>query len=130
MKTITRTIIRELLEKAAENPRRRTNWNIHETPDDAINRLCIAAMPDSQFGIQRHPGKWELVTCLAGSFISRTYDDAKNILSEIELSENSETRVIEIPAGTWHNVEILTPCVFLEVKPGPYAPVAAEDNLN
>ena len=41
-----------------------------------------------------------------------------------------EDRVtLEIPAGTWHSLEVLEPSVFLEIKPGPYHPVAPEDTL-
>jgi len=126
-KTITPELLDELLVKAAESPRLRTNFNLHESTDDPVNRLCIAVQPGSVFPVQRHPDKWELVTCLRGSFISRIHNDRGEILREYRMGGNTIT--LEIPAGTWHSIEPLTPCVFLEVKPGPYVPVAPEDTL-
>ncbi len=127
-KTITPQLLDELLAKAAASPRLRTNFNLHENTDDPVNRLCIAAQTGSVFPIQRHPGKWELVTCLRGKFVSRIYGDKGQVLREYRMGEDVTS--LEIPAGTWHSIEVLTPCVFLEVKPGPYAPVAPEDTLN
>ena len=118
----------ELLKKAAASPRLRTNLNIHASPEEPINRLFIAALPGSPFAIQRHPDRWELVTCLLGRFLSRIHDDTGAVIAEYRMGEDTVT--LEIPAGTWHSTVILEPSVFLEVKRGPYAPVAPEDTLS
>ena len=128
MKSYSATNFDELLKKAAESPRLRTNLNIHASPDEAINRLFIAALPGSPFAIQRHPDRWELVTCLRGRFVSRIHDDSGKVVAEYRMGDECVT--LEIPAGTWHSIEVLEPSVFLEVKRGPYAPVAPEDTLS
>ena len=118
----------ELLKKAAESPRLRANLNIHESTDDPVNRLFIAALPGSPFAIQRHPDRWELVSCLRGRFVSRIHDDAGKVVAEYRMGEECVT--LEIPAGSWHSIEVSEPSVFLEIKPGPYVPVAPEDTLS
>ena len=128
MKRYTAETFDELLRKAAASPRLRTNLNIHDSTDEPINRLFIAALPGSPFAIQRHPDRWELVTCLRGRFISRIYDDAGNVTAEYRMGEDTVT--LEIPAGAWHNIEVLEPSVLLEVKRGPYIPVGPEDTLS
>ena len=128
MKSYSATNFDELLKKAAESPRLRTNLNIHASPDEAINRLFIAALPGSPFAIQRHPDRWELVTCLRGRFVSRIHDDSGKVVAEYRMGDDCVT--LEIPAGTWHSIEVLEPSVFLEVKRGPSAPVAPEDTLS
>jgi len=117
----------ELLKQAAASPRLRANLNIHGSLDDPTNRLFIAALPGSPFAIQRHPDRWELVTCLRGRFVSRIHDDTGKVIAEYRMGDECVT--LEIPAGTWHSLEVLEPAVFLEVKPGPYHPVAPEDTL-
>ena len=122
MKIFDKTRANELLEQAAANPRRRINYNFHESTEDPINRLCIAAWPDSKFDIQSHPGKWELLTVLTGSATSYCYDDDGNVIAENRLGDGADVFTIEIPENTWHNLVVHTPCVFLEVKPGPFSP--------
>ena len=111
----------ELLKQAAASPRLRANLNIHGSLDDPINRLFIAALPGSPFAIQRHPDRWELVSCLRGRFISRIHDDTGMVVAEYRMGDDCVT--VEIPAGTWHSLEVLEPAVFLEVKPGESRPL-------
>jgi hypothetical protein len=35
--------------------------------------------------------------------------------------------MIQIPAGTWHTVEVNEPCVIFEAKDGAYEPVGPKD---
>ena len=128
MKSFSQNIFDELLQKAAESPRLRTNFNIHDDTADPINRLYIAAVPGTEFATHRHQGKWELVTCIKGSFISKILNDDGDVIQEFRMGEDTVT--IELPPGVWHTIEVLTPCVFLEVKQGPYAPVPPEDTMN
>ena len=126
MKKITQEKIDELLAAAKENPRLRTNYNLHEELDDPINRLCIAVMPESKFPVHRHTGKWELLTILYGELTSYIYDDNGNVI-EKNLLAAGKTVSLELPPGAWHNLVAHTPTVFLEVKAGPYQPVPPED---
>ncbi|MDD3886230.1 MAG: WbuC family cupin fold metalloprotein [Victivallaceae bacterium] len=127
MKIVDDRLMDSLLEQAAANPRRRTNFNLHEDPAQPINRLCIAGWPDTEFPIHRHPGKWELMTLLRGRMTSMVYDDNGNVIESHELGGADGARSIELPDGAWHNLVFHEPSVFLEVKAGPYAPNAPED---
>ena len=128
MKLLNQAKIAELLEAAAGNPRKRVNFNFHDDVNETVNRLCIAALPGSPFAIQRHPGKWELLCLVHGRVICRWYDDAGHAVEEITMEPGGNV-MLEIPAGVWHNLEVLSPCVFYEVKLGPYVPVGPEDTL-
>ena len=125
MKIIDRKLCAELLEKAAASPRRRTYCNLHETLEDPIQRLLVAAMPDTVFKPHRHPGKWELCTALEGEFTVYCYDDAGHILSATRIGGDVHT--VELPPGVWHNTVAHVPGVFLEVKSGPFRPTPPED---
>lgn len=117
MKLIDRERIASLLQEARTAPRRRTHYNLHASTDEPINRLVVAASPETVVAPHRHLDKFELFTILAGKLTVYTYDDA-----------GEEVSAIEIPAGVWHNFVAETPCAALEVKPGPYAPLTPEES--
>ena len=117
MKIVDDTLLAELLGKAAAAPRRRTNYNLHDSTEEPTNRLLNAMQPD--------PGKWELFSLLSGRIGVYLYDDAGRITETVTLGDG--VRVVEIPPNVWHNFVALEPSVALEVKPGPYAPLAPED---
>lgn len=128
MKTITAGMLADLQKVSAENPRRRTNYNLHEQLDDPIQRLCIIGEPDTVFPVHRHLGKWELVSILKGSATLYIYDDQGTVRETFEIAPGGETLVVEIPAGTWHNYILHEPgTAFLEVKRGPYKPFAPDE---
>ena len=128
MKTITAEKLAELQKASAENPRRRTNYNLHEQLEDPIQRLCIIGEPDTVFPPHRHLGKWELVTMLKGSATIYLYDDEGKITEKHEMSPRGEVLAAEIPADTWHNYIFHEPgTTFLEVKRGPYQPLTPEE---
>ena len=128
MKTVTSAKLEELRRTAAENPRRRTNYNLHEDLEDPIQRLCITGEPDTVFPPHRHLGKWELVTILKGSVTLYLYDDAGTVTGQIDMAPGGETLAAEIPADTWHNyIFHESGTTFLEVKRGPYRPFTPEE---
>ena len=126
MKIIDAALRAELLARAAESPRRRTHYNLHETLEDPIQRLCVAVLPETRFQPHRQRGKWELVTVLQGEMTLYTYDDKGTVLSATRLGADGVTTV-ELPPDCWHNMVVHTPGIFLEVKAGPYTPTAPED---
>ena len=128
MKTVTRTKLAELQREAAEKPRRRTNYNLHEQLEDPIQRLCITGETDTVFPPHRHLGKWELVTVLKGSFTLYLYDDQGAVTARYDMTPGGEILAAEIPADTWHNyIFHESGTTFLEVKRGPYAPFTPEE---
>ena len=128
MKTVSAGKLADLQKAAAENPRKRTNYNLHEQLEDPIQRLCIIGEPDTVFPPHRHLGKWELVTILKGSLTLFIYDGDGKVREKYEMAPGGDVLAAEIPAGTWHNYIFHQPgTAFLEVKRGPYQPFTPEE---
>jgi len=121
MKLITAELINELAIKAAASPRRRSHYNIHESPSDAIQRLFVASMKDSYFRPHRHPGKWEFATVISGSFDIIVFDDSGRVTERHSIGEGTGITAFEMPADTWHAwIPLSDGSAFLEFKQGPY----------
>ena len=128
MKTVTAGKLVELQKEAAEKPRRRTNYNLHEQLDNPIQRVCIVGEPDTVFPPHRHLRKWEMVIILKGSCTLYIYNDRGEIVEKYDLKAGGETLVIEIPIGIWHNyIFHESGTAFMEVKHGPYTPCTPEE---
>lgn len=120
--------LRRLSEMAAAAPRRRMNRNLHERPDDPVQRLLNALEPGTYVRPHRHasPPKWELFALLAGAVAVLLFDDDGTVTERVDLG--GEAVLAEIPAGRWHSLAALAPgSVVLEVKPGPYEPLSDKD---
>ena len=126
MKQLSDALLTELSQRAQSSPRRRANHNLHEQLQDSVQRLAVAMEPDTYVRPHRHPHTWELLTPLRGRFVVLHFDDAGAVTARTVLGEDS--RALETPAGAWHAVLSLdSGGVILEVKHGPYAPIAAQD---
>ena len=74
--------------------------------------------------------KWELFILLQGELDVLLFDDSGEIIERISLSAGS-TRVVEIPANTWHSYVSKKPgTLALEIKQGAYLPSPEEDFLS
>jgi len=121
----------ELSSKAQASDRLRTNLNIHESPDAAVQRLFLAFEPDTYIRPHRHPqpNKWELFIVLEGELELLLFNDAGEVTERIPLSA-AATRVVEMPPNTWHSYISKKPgTLALEVKEGPYLPSPEADFL-
>lgn len=125
MKIVDDALLANLLDKAAAAPRRRMNYNLHDSTEEPTNRLLNAMQPDTVIAPHRHPDKWELFALLSGRIAVYLYDDSGTLTETVTLGDG--VRVVEIPPNVWHNFVALEPSVALEVKPGPYAPLAPAD---
>lgn len=117
--------------KAQNADRLRTNLNIHETPEADVQRLFLAFEPGTYIRPHRHPEahKWELFIVLEGELELLIFNDDGAIAERMPLSA-SATRVVEIPAGTWHSYICKKPgTLALEIKQGGYLPTKEQDFL-
>jgi cupin fold WbuC family metalloprotein len=123
LKTITAETIDELVARAATLPRRRTNWNLHETPNDTTNRFLNVGTAGTYVRPHHHAeGRWEMVVVLRGRVDIVTFDAAGTVTDRITLTPG-ERPILELAGGIWHSFLSMTPStVVLEVKPGPYDP--------
>lgn len=130
VKIINEDLLVELSRHAAANHRLRQNYNIHDNLDDPCQRLLNAMAPGSYIRPHRHSlaPKPELFWSVAGKLGLLIFSDTGEIETAYILEPAGPVRGIEVPAGTWHTVVSLEPgSIFLEVKPGPYVPLAAGD---
>lgn len=121
-------LVESVLAKARQSPRRRANHCFHG-PADRLQRMINAALRGSYFAPHRHkdPDKLEIFTILSGRVIVITFDDGGGIRDHAVLSRDgaaaagTETWQVEIPAGTWHTLAVLSEeAVLYEVIDGHF----------
>lgn len=126
MKLITESELAELMAKAEASPRRRSNRNLHEIPEDAIQRLFVAAKRDSYFRAHRHPDKWEFSIVVRGEFEVFTFDENGVITQRFRAGPDAGVKGFELLPNIFHTYVPLTDDgIFFEVKAGPYDPQTA-----
>lgn len=123
MKLITPDLINDLISQAGASPRRRMNHNVHPQLSDPVQRLFVAARPDSYFRPHRHPEKWELVLVISGAFELLVFDDDGCLTARQRLGPDAGAIAVELPANTWHTwLALSDDAVFFETKQGPFDP--------
>lgn len=124
MKLIDRALIDGLIRTATASARRRSNFNLHPTLADPVQRLLVAAKRDTYFRPHQHEVRWECALVVQGSFDLFLFDDDGTITRRLRLGNSGEALGFEIPARTWHGwMPVEDDGVFFEVKEGPYDPV-------
>lgn len=125
MKIINKSLIDDLLNKADASGRRRSNYNIHESAQDLIQRYLIASKIDSYFRPHRHTAKSELALVFRGNFDLIIFDDRAYVTDRISLGLDAENIGFELPPNVWHTwIPMIDNSIFLEVKEGPYDPTS------
>ncbi len=122
--------LQRLQENAKRTPRRRANFNLHQTLEDPVQRFLNAIEPGSYIRPHRHrsPLRWELFTALTGRAVVLQFDSDGVVLERTEIAPGGPVYGVEIPAGAWHTVAALKPAtVLFEFKHGPYAAVTDKD---
>jgi len=123
MKLVTSQMMDELIVKAGESQRLRTNYNIHESLSDPIQRLFIAAGVSSYFRPHRHPGKSEFALVIRGLFDVILFDDEGIVTKRVSIGPDTGVLGLEIPADQFHTwLPMAEASIFFEVKQGPYDP--------
>lgn len=116
-----------LLELAVNSERKRTAFDMRTTSSDNSQRIINAMMPGTIVPIHRHAKTSESMTVLRGKLTEVFFDENGNEVERFELGQSTGNLMVQIPAGTWHTVEVKEPCVIFEAKDGAYEPVAPED---
>ena len=120
----------ELTEKAKESPRLRMNYNLHDSLDSKAQRLFNGLEPGTVLPVHRHVNTSESYILIRGALRVTLLDDEKNVIETAELNLNNGVFGFQIPANTWHKVEVLeSSTVIFEVKDGPYTPLTIENLL-
>ena len=122
MKLVTSRMLDELAARAGETKRLRTNYNIHESLSDPVQRLFVAAGLHSYFRPHRHLGKSEFAIVLRGLFDILIFDDSGVVTERTSIGPDTGIIGLEIPADYCHTwIPMAEQSVFFEVKQGPYS---------
>jgi cupin fold WbuC family metalloprotein len=120
---ITDALIDDVSRKAKSSPRKRINYNFHQSYDAVIQRLLNAAEPGTYIQPHKHenPDKNEVFIILKGSVVVVEFDDKGGIADHVILDALGGAKVVEIPPRKWHSfITLKSGSVLYEVKEGPY----------
>jgi len=130
LKVIDKAVMDGVSVKAADSPRRRSNFNLHESLEDSIHRLCIGFEPGTYVRPHRHfkDNKWELQVILRGKLLLVCFDDEGFVTDKKILDAEGDIKAVELEPDCWHTmVSLQEGTIVMEVKPGPYQKPCAED---
>ena len=113
--------------EAEKSPRLRMNFNLHENLDAKAQRLINVLLPCTPLTVHRHRHTAETYALLRGRMFVVFYNDLGEQTERFLLDPHIGNYGVNIPAGQWHTVEVIEPSAILEVKDGPYTPLAPED---
>lgn len=119
----------DLETKAIASDRLRINYNFHASMEDNPHRFLNVMARGTYITPHRHldPPKDESFLVLKGSLAFCIFDDSGQLQSVYKLGDG-EVYGIDVPAGTWHSLVVLSDvCVCYEVKPGPYLKATDKD---
>lgn len=120
---IDKQLLDQVSEKAKLAPRRRTNHNFHQVPEDLLNRMLNAMNPDTYVQPHKHenPDKREAFIVLRGSLLVVEFDEKGSVTDHVILGQQQGVYGLEIPPRTYHTIISLeTDSVVYELKDGPY----------
>ena len=135
---IDQALIDELFQRAAENPRKRTNYDMRTSPEDGSQRMLNAMLPGTEVAVHRHPNSVENVILITGRMDEVLYEEVPQVqgegctvhgLREIErfhLCPEEGRFGCQVPKGVWHTVEVIEPSVIYEAKDGKYGEDGSE----
>lgn len=127
---LSKCILDQLTEQAKSSPRLRMNYNLHESPNDSVQRMLNAIEPESVIPIARHQDVNETLILLRGKLRVRIFNDKGAVIEEYVLDASGEFFGYHIPKGVWHSVKSLeSGTVMFETREGPYIPLSEDDIL-
>lgn len=127
---IDNNLLNQITEQAQENIRLRMNFNLHSSLDAKAQRLINLLLPGTIIPIHRHPHTAETYIILRGKMVVVFYDQTGAQTHRYLLDPLVGNYGVQIPAGQWHNVEVIEPSAIFEVKDGPYMPIQPQDMMD
>ena len=127
MKIFDAQYLNGLTVQAKVSPRLRQHRNVHQSYQEASQRLFNAIEPGSYIRPHRHASdpREELLIAVRGVMAIVTFNDHGDVTNVLrfgtERHEDEMAVGAEVSSSTWHTVIALEPgCVLLEVKAGPF----------
>lgn len=126
---INNKVLDEITVRAEESPRRRMNFNLHDSLDAKAQRLINVLLPGTVIPVHRHRHTAETYVLLRGRMTVIFYNELGAESGRYLLDPREGNYGLQIPAGQWHGLEVLEPSAIIEIKDGPYTPLSPEDLL-
>ena len=126
---LNRALFSDLIERARQSPRLRTNHNFHSSMEDNPHRFLNVMVRGTYIAPHRHlnPPKPESFLVLEGEVAFFTFDDSGHV-TRTDVLGRGDVLGIDIAPGIWHTLAPLSPhAVCYEVKPGPYSAASDKD---
>ena len=126
MKIINNQLLTAVSAQAKVSPRKRQNYNFHETLDAVVQRMLNALEPGTYVCPHKHesPDKIEAFIILTGKALVAEFDDTGNITTFSIIESGSDVYGVEIQPRTWHCIVPLVPGTMVyEAKEGPFSPL-------
>jgi cupin fold WbuC family metalloprotein len=130
MKIITHDVLDQLSREAAESPRLRKNFNMHDDYADTCQRLFNAMEPGTYIRPHRHvePPKSECFMAVRGKMALIVFADNGEVEEVVHFGEGCDVMAVDLPAGLWHTLIVFdSGSIFFETKPGPYVALSDKD---
>lgn len=127
---IDETLLDKISADAEASPRLRMNFNLHDSLEAKAQRLINVLLPGTILPIHRHRHTAETYVLLRGKMDVVFYDDMGGKIERFHLDPTTGNYGVQIPKGRWHTVEVMEPSAIMEVKDGPYIPLAPEDMMD
>lgn len=130
VKFIDAALIDHLKKAAAASPRRRMNFNFHQSMDEGTHRFLNVMLHGSYLCPHRHftPPKSETFLILEGRLALFLFDDSGNIRDCRLIGPETPVYGVDIGPQVWHSMVVLTEhIVCFETKPGPYDPAVPSE---
>lgn len=122
-------LLNEVAAEAKASERLRMNRDMRNSVNDTSQRMLNALEPGTLLPIHRHPSTSETQMLLRGRIDVMFYDDSGRETHRFHLNPADGVYGVNIPAGQWHNLEVVEPAVIFEAKDGPYRPLSPDDTL-
>ena len=134
---IDKDFLEQLFLQAAENPRKRMNFDMRTSTEDGSQRMLNAILPGSVVAIHRHPRSNENMILLTGKLDVVLYEEVadcgdvprKERMKEVEryhLCVAEGKYGCQVQKGVWHTVEVIEPSVIYDAKDGKYGEDGSE----
>jgi len=126
VKKINEKLLDEVTIQAQKDPRKRMNYNFHQTASDPLQRMLNALEPGTYIAPHCHKDNIEVFILLKGAITVLLFNDKGSVTDTICLDPLQGKYGVEIPSGVWHSIYVEEAgSVIYEFKEGPYNPITA-----
>jgi cupin fold WbuC family metalloprotein len=119
-------LLDRLFEQAADNPRKRMNYDMRTSPEDGSQRMLNALLPGTEVAVHHHPNSDETIIAITGRLDVILMDGHNWEMERFHLCPAEGRFGCQVPQGVWHTVDVIEPSVIFEAKDGKYGEDGSE----